>query len=94
MADIEKTEAKVSEKAVDKKDDKKPAKKDKPSFIERVKKFFREYKSELKKVVWATREVTLNNTLLVVVSVAVVSVVIGVLDFAFSTGLVALGKLI
>ena len=69
-------------------------KKDKPSFIERVKKFWREYKSELKKVVWATRESTLKNTLIVAVAVIVVGACIGILDFAFSSGIVALGKLL
>ncbi len=86
MAEIEKTEAKTSEK--------KPAKKDKPSFVERVKKFWREYKSELKKVVWASRELTLKNTLIVAVAVVIVGACIGLLDFAFSTGVVELGKLI
>ena len=86
MADIEKTEAKTSEK--------KPVKKDKPSFIERTKKFWREYRSELKKVVWSSREQTINNTLLVVVTVVVSGALIGVLDFAFSTLIVELGKLI
>ena len=92
MAENEKIEAKTSEEP--KKADKKPAKKDKPSFIERIKKFWREYKSELKKVVWATRESTLKNTLIVAVAVVVVGVCIGILDFAFSSGIVALGKLL
>ena len=92
MADIEKKDAQAID---EKKTDKKPAaKKDKPSFFEKVKKFWREYKSELKKVVWLSPKQTLNNTVLVIVAVAVVSVFIGLLDLAFSTGLVALGKLI
>ena len=92
MAENEKIEATASEEP--KKAEKKPAKKDKPSFIERTKKFWREYKSELKKVVWATRESTLKNTLIVAVAVIVVGVCIGILDFAFSSGIVALGKLL
>ena len=92
MAENEKIEAKTSEEP--KKAEKKPAKKDKPSFIERIKKFWREYKSELKTVVWATRETTLKNTLIVAVAVVVVGVCIGILDFAFSSGIVALGKLL
>ncbi|MCI8388106.1 MAG: preprotein translocase subunit SecE [Clostridiales bacterium] len=91
MAEKEKKEA-----AVEKKTDSKPApaKKNKVPFTQKVGKFFREYKSELKKVVWATPQQTLNNTILVAVSVVITSVCIGVLDFAFSTGLTALGKLI
>ena len=92
MAENEKIEATASEEP--KKAEKKPAKKDKPSFIERTKKFWREYKSELKKVVWTTRESTLKNTLIVAVAVIVVGVCIGILDFAFSSGIVALGKLL
>ena len=92
MAENEKIEATTSEEP--KKAEKKPAKKDKPSFGERVKKFWREYKSELKKVVWATREMTLKNTLIVAVAVVIVGACIGILDFAFSSGIVALGKLL
>ena len=71
-----------------------PAKKNKPKLTERVARFFREYRSELKKVVWSTPQQTLNNTILVAVSVVITSVCIGILDFAFSTGLTALGRLI
>ena len=92
MAENEKIEATASE--APKKAEKKPTKKDKPSFIERTKKFWREYKSELKKVVWATRENTMKNTLIVAVAVIIVGACIGVLDFAFSSGIVALGKLL
>ncbi len=86
MAEIEKNEAKTSEK--------KPVKKDKPSLGERIKKFLREYKSELKKVVWASKELTFKNTLIVAVAVIIVGAFIGLLDFVLSTGIVELGKLI
>ena len=78
MAENEKIEAKTSEEP--KKADKKPAKKDKPSFIERVKKFWREYKSELKKVVWPSKSQMINNTLVVIACVVVVGVFIWVFD--------------
>ena len=91
MADIEKNEVAASAKAESKPA---PAKKNKVPFTQKVGKFFREYKSELKKVVWATPKQTLNNTILVAVSVIITGVCIGVLDFAFSTGLNTLGKLI
>ncbi len=93
MADIEKTEAKASDKAVEKKTEKKPAK-NKVSFGEKVKKFFRDYKSELKKIVWSTPQQTLNNTILVAVSVVVVGVCVSLLDLAFNAGLTALGRII
>lgn len=93
MADIEKIEkvedtAKTDKKAAEK------AEKKKPSLGSRIGKFFREYKSELKKVVWATKEQTLNNFVLVIVSVVITSVCIGVLDLVFNSGITALGNLI
>lgn len=94
MADIEKKEGAPEKKSANSADKPAPAKKNKPSLKERIGKFFREYKSELKKVVWATPQQTLNNFILVAVSVVITSACIGLLDFAFSTGLTALGRLI
>ena len=95
MADTEK-KTEVAEAKADKpaKADKSVPAKKKDSCGKRTAKFFREYKSELKKVVWSTPKQTLNNTILVAVSVIVVSLGVGILDFAFSAGLTALGKLI
>ena len=95
MADTEK-KTEVAEAKADKpaKADKSVPAKKKDSFGKCTAKFFREYKSELKKVVWSTPKQTLNNTILVAVSVIVVSLGVGILDFAFSAGLTALGKLI
>lgn len=90
MAEIEKTEVKAQEK----KADKKPAKEKKPSLFSRMAKFFREYKAELKKVTWSSREDTFKNTVVVGVSVIVVGVVIGLLDIAFNEGLSALVSLL
>ncbi len=90
MAEIEKTEAKAQEA----KADKKPVKKDKPSIAARIKKFFREYKAELKKVTWPSKEDTLRNTVVVAVSVIIVGAVIGLLDMGFQQGLRMLGNLI
>ena len=36
----------------------------KPGFFQRIAKWFREMKSELKKVVWPTRKTVTNNTLI------------------------------
>ncbi len=92
MAETEKKESAVVESA-----DKKPAEKaekKKDGFFKKSAKFFREYKSELKKVVWASKEQTLNNFILVAVSVVVVGAGIGILDLVFNSGIVALGKLL
>ena len=55
-------------------------KKDKPGFFARIARWFREMKSELKKVQWPTRKQTLNNTLTVIVCVILVGAFIWVFD--------------
>lgn len=80
----EKVEAKVKEK----KAASKPAKKKGG-----IKKAWREFKAEFKKIVWSSKRSTFNNTVLVLVSTIVVSVVIGLLDFGFSSLLTWLGTL-
>lgn len=72
----------------------KKAKKDKPSLGARISKFLRDYKSELGKVVWSSPKQTLNNTVLVAVSVVVVSACIAILDFVFTKGIEYLGNII
>ena len=69
-------------------------KSDKPSLFKRIAKFFRDYKSELKKVSWSPWKTVKSNTAVVVISVVSLSVVIGLLDYLFSNGIVLLGKLI
>ena len=64
----------------------KPAKEKKPSFITRVKKWFRELKGEIKKIVWPTRKQTVNNTAVVLGCCLVLGVFIWVLDAVFSLG--------
>ena len=48
----------------------------------KTKKFFRELRSELKKVVWPTPKQVLKNALIVVACVAVVGVFIWLFDYA------------
>lgn len=62
------------------------AKKSRNSF-QRVIKYFREVKAELKKVVWPTRKQTINNTAVVIISVLIVGIVIWALDAVFGWGL-------
>lgn len=46
----------------------------------RIRKFFRELKSELKKVVWPSRSQIVNNTLIVLLCVLAVGIFIWVFD--------------
>lgn len=61
------------------------AKEQKPNFFvrtgSRMSRWFREMKSELKKVVWPTRSQTVNNTLIVIACVLVVGVFIWAFDW-------------
>lgn len=51
--------------------EKKPAEK-KPGVFARLKKYFRDTKSEVKKVVWPTKQQTINNTGVVIACIVVV----------------------
>ena len=48
--------------------------------IERIKLFFSETKTELKKVTWPTRKETFAATIVVIVTVLVSSVILGIFD--------------
>jgi preprotein translocase subunit SecE len=65
-------------KVPDSKEDKK--KKEKKKRKNPIAKWFREMKSELKKVVWPTRKQIVNNTIIVLVIVVISSVVIWCVD--------------
>lgn len=82
-----------SKKADGKKSVSKP-KNAKPSLGARIARSWREYKSELKKIVWYSREQTIRSSILVVVSILVVGAVISGLDFAFSHFLTWLARLV
>ena len=47
-------------------------------------KFFRETKSELKKVSWPTKKQLLHNTLIIVVFIAIATIILSILDVGFS----------
>lgn len=53
----------------------------KVSRFARIKKWFREMKSELKKVVWPSGKQVLNNSLVVLVCVIIVGIIVGLLDY-------------
>ena len=56
----------------------------KPSFFNRVAKYFKEVKSEMKKVIWPTKKELINYTVMVVVATIVVMAIIAVADGVFS----------
>ena len=53
----------------------------------RVRRYFRELRSELKKVVWPTPKQVAKNTLIVIASVLVVGVFIWLFDFVAQAGI-------
>ena len=55
----------------------------KGKFFARLARWFREMKSELKKVVWPSKEDTKTNTVVVLVTVAIAAVVMIALDAIF-----------
>ena len=70
----------------------KPAKADKkkeakPGFFSRIGKWFKEMRSELKKVQWPTRKQTINNTLIVIACVVIVGIFIWIFDFLAGTAI-------
>ena len=54
------------------------------SFGERVKKFFKDTKAELKKVTWPTKEQLIHNTGVIIVFIIIVTIILSVLDVAFA----------
>ena len=58
----------------------KKAKDKKPGFFERLKRWFREMRSELKKVSWPSAKATMKNVGVVIVCVVIVGLAIGVFD--------------
>ena len=58
---------------------------------EKVGKLFRSLKSETKKVVWMPWDQVRKNSIVVIIVVVIVAIVIGVLDFALSQGIINLG---
>ena len=57
-------------------------------------KFIKEVKSEMKKVVWPSKKQLVNNTLIVIAAVVIVCIIIAIFDAIFQFGLfkLILGK--
>jgi preprotein translocase subunit SecE len=81
---------KDSEKAAP---EKKAKKIKKPGIFKRMANFFKEYKSEMKKVVWYPKNRVLHDTGVVVAALAVCGVAIGLLDSLFGWLIELLGNL-
>ena len=59
-----------------------------------IRKYFRELRSELKKVVWSTPKQVAKNTLIVVVCILVVGAFIWLFDFVADLGITKLLSLV
>ncbi|MBR5152655.1 MAG: preprotein translocase subunit SecE [Clostridia bacterium] len=59
----------------------------KPNFFARIANYFKEVKSELKKVVWPSLKKVRQNTLIVILYVLIVGLVIWALDMLFGWGM-------
>ncbi|MBO4413396.1 MAG: preprotein translocase subunit SecE [Clostridia bacterium] len=99
MAETKKIEAASQKDAAEiKKSEKKNLKKksgsDKPGLGAKISKFFKDLKSELKKIVWFGKEQTAKSTGLVLIALVICSAVISLLDLGFSSLIMWLGKLI
>lgn len=80
MSEMQKKDETMTAKATEKKA---PAKKkdQKPGLFARLSRWFREMRSELKKVSWPTGKATLKNVATVILCVLVVGVVIWLFDW-------------
>ena len=97
MAEVEKnneTEVVAAKDNNVKEDKKKAPKSNKPGLGQKISKFFKDYKSEMKKVVWYSKKQTIKSTGLVIVSLVVVSAVVSVLDLGLNHLIMWLGSLI
>ncbi len=76
----------TTEQSVESKKTAKPVvKKDKPSFFKRVAKWFKDLRSEAKKVVWPAKKQVVNNTIVVIIAVVIVAIFVYILDVTFGT---------
>jgi len=70
-----------------------PEQKEKVKLTDRIKKFFREYKTELTRVVWPTKAQLIRNTTVVLVVIVFMAILIGALDLLFGFGISGLSSL-
>ena len=58
---------------------------EKKGLFKRMSRSFRDTRGEMKKVVWPSRKQAINNTVIVLVFMAIMTVIIGLFDFGLST---------
>ncbi|MBE6535249.1 MAG: preprotein translocase subunit SecE [Ruminococcaceae bacterium] len=63
-------------------------------FHKKLGEFFRSVKSELGKIVWSSKENTRKSFLVVAVVAVTVAIMIGLIDYAFNTGIAKLDEII
>jgi preprotein translocase subunit SecE len=61
----------------------------KPS-LTKISNYLREAKSELKKIVWASKKQIINNSLLVVGAIVVTGLLVSLIDYLFTSGVQAI----
>ncbi len=86
-------EIKNGQEAPEKKAEKKTKKTKKPGLFKKIGAFFKEYRSEMKKVVWYPRKHVIRDTGIVVAALAVCGVIIGLLDLLFTKLILLLGQI-
>ena len=83
-------ESKTTKKSEDKTSNKSKAKDSKKKQPNKVAKYFKDLKSEFKKVVWPSKKKVINNTSVVLGSIVLMGIFVGLLD----TGLFKLLQLV
>ncbi|HAA25738.1 MAG TPA: preprotein translocase subunit SecE [Ruminiclostridium sp.] len=56
----------------------------KPNIFQRLARFTKEVRSELKKVIWPSKNQVINNTLIVLITCLIIGGIIWILDFLLS----------
>ena len=65
-----------------------------PKFREKVKKFWKDYNAEFKKLVWPTKQQLIRNSSVVLITIIVAGALLALLDLGFSKGFKELKDLI
>jgi preprotein translocase subunit SecE len=73
--------------------DKSPKAKKNNAGGKKAKKWFKDFRAELKKIVWPDGKTVLKNTGIVIATVIVIGILVWILDFGLSNGIMALKNL-
>ncbi len=80
-----------AEEAPQKSAEKKVKKDKKPGLFKRMGTFFKEYRSEMKKITWYPKNRVIHDTGIVVAALAIAGLVIGLLDLLFTKLMLLVG---